>query len=290
VERELMRRIVLALFAICLAGAAWAGWPNSGRVYPIASGTCSQATTFLARTSGLSGTETAAYKALICGMVTDGTWSLMDALYIFATNNTTTAKLNLVSTSYTATVNGTLTFTADTGWTGDGSTGYLDTGFNPTSASGHYSLNSATLGVYDLTSRAANISTQIGVLDLGASSISYIAAFFSGGGSWDMNGLSYNSTSGVTTSQGSWLASRTTNMLISYYQNGSLIGSNPAEASVAIQNADVYIFCYNNSGPMSVTSDQLSAAWIGGGLNSTQAANVQSRINNYMKALGINVY
>jgi len=40
-------------------------------------------TAFLARTSGLSGTETAAYMALINGMVTDGTWALMDArLYI----------------------------------------------------------------------------------------------------------------------------------------------------------------------------------------------------------------
>ena len=63
-------------------------------------GGCSAATTFLARTSGLSGTETTAYTTMICGMITDGTWSLFDGLYVFATNTKTTAKLNLVSTSY----------------------------------------------------------------------------------------------------------------------------------------------------------------------------------------------
>jgi hypothetical protein len=85
---------------------------------------------------------------MICGMVTDGTWSLLDALYIFATNNTTTANLNLVSTSFGITQVGTVTFAADTGYTGDGSTGALGTNFNPNVVSGvNYSLNSASFGV-----------------------------------------------------------------------------------------------------------------------------------------------
>jgi hypothetical protein len=120
---------------------------------------CTQATTFLARTSGLSGTETTAYTNLICGMVTDGTWSLLDALYIFATNTTTTAKLNLISTSFPIAYHGTPAessqFSADHGYTGDGSTVYLDTGFIPSSAGGVFTLNSAHIGQYMLTSRTA---------------------------------------------------------------------------------------------------------------------------------------
>ena len=53
-----------------------------------------QTTAFLARTSGLSGPETSAYTRMINGMVADGTWALLDALYVFATNNTTTANLD----------------------------------------------------------------------------------------------------------------------------------------------------------------------------------------------------
>jgi hypothetical protein len=65
-----------------------------------------QTTAFLARTSGLSGTETLAYKALINGLVADGVWSLLDALWIFATNTTLTASI----TSCTITAGSTGTY------------------------------------------------------------------------------------------------------------------------------------------------------------------------------------
>jgi hypothetical protein len=104
--------------------------------------------------------ETTAYTNLICNLVTDGIitgtmagsgsgatacGSLLDALYIFATKDETTASLNLCSTSYSITKNGTFTFTADTGWAGDGLSGsILSTGFIPVSASGNFALNSAS--------------------------------------------------------------------------------------------------------------------------------------------------
>src|SRR5208283_4790005 len=121
--------LLLATLGLCSPAKA-AGW------LPLAQG-CGQANAFIARTSGLSATENAAYTAMICGMVTDGTWSLLDALYIFATNNTTTAALSLVSSTYNGTVTGTLTFSADNGWTGNGSTGYLSTNLTPSSAGGN---------------------------------------------------------------------------------------------------------------------------------------------------------
>src|SRR5208283_3321474 len=93
---------------------------------------------------------------------TDGTWSLLDALYIFATNTTTTAALNLVSSSFTGTVNGTLTFSADNGWTGDGSTGYFGTNFIPSIALGNCKLNSCSMGIYDLTSNTGAQTCQLG--------------------------------------------------------------------------------------------------------------------------------
>src|ERR1039457_3408340 len=98
---------------------------GAGGYAAIGSGNAAQTTAFLARTSGLSGTETTAYTNLINGLVSDGTWSLLDALYIFATNSTTTANLNLISTSFGLTQHGTVTFSADHGYTGDGTAGYL---------------------------------------------------------------------------------------------------------------------------------------------------------------------
>jgi hypothetical protein len=94
------------------------------------------------RIEGLS-----AMKALnTCGTV-------LDALYILATNTMTTANLNICGTSYGLTSTAAPTFSADHGYTGNGSTQFLITGFAPSSAAGTYSQNSASLGVYVLTSR-----------------------------------------------------------------------------------------------------------------------------------------
>jgi hypothetical protein len=71
---------------------------------------------FLARTSGLNAAHRNAYTALIDGLVTDGVWTSLDALYITATDTTTNANLNLVSSSFPLTQTGTITFTADQGY------------------------------------------------------------------------------------------------------------------------------------------------------------------------------
>ncbi len=58
---------------------------------------------FLARTSGLDGTHTTAYTNLICGLIADGVWQKLDMLHIYATQNSTTALLNLVQNAYNGT-------------------------------------------------------------------------------------------------------------------------------------------------------------------------------------------
>src|SRR5229473_4702071 len=162
------------------ASAQWSegrGWLTGAGWLPLAQapgGGCSQATTFLARTSGLSGTETTAYTNLICGLVTDGIitgtlsgatgcGTVLDGLYIFATNTTTTANLNLCGTSFGLTTSAAPSFTADRGYTGNGTTQFLDTGFIPSAAGGATTLNSTSLGAYVLTNRTTgNTAVTIG--------------------------------------------------------------------------------------------------------------------------------
>ena len=106
-------------FAYAIPSGFTAGWTVSN-----------PAADFLARTTGLDATHTNAYTALINGLVTDGIWDKLDVFHIYATQDSTTAKLNLVSSSFTATANGSPTFTADRGFTGvnGSSTVYIDTG------------------------------------------------------------------------------------------------------------------------------------------------------------------
>lgn len=76
-----------------------------------------------------------------------GLWNTKcDAFYLWCHNNQADALLNLIGNVYNCTISGGLTFTQWSGFTGNGSTGYLDTGFNPTSApSPKYTLNAAAI-------------------------------------------------------------------------------------------------------------------------------------------------
>jgi hypothetical protein len=271
-------------------GGGWLG--DGGWYHPAVSADAAQTTAFLARTSGLSGTETAAYKALINGLVADGNFALLDALYIFATNTTATANLNLVSTSYGLTQNGTVAFSADHGYAGDGSTGYLDTGFVPSTAAGNYTQNSASHGTYILTPRITGATYAAMGTTAPSTSISSELV------PWWTDNNTYSAVNGggaaaaATTVKGMWAISRTGTNTAERYLNGSpnLADLNP---SGALPNLSFLILVRRNaiSGVASdFSTDQSSAVFMGGGLNATQAGQVSARINAYMTALGINVY
>jgi hypothetical protein len=288
-----------ALFCLVwLTGATWLPLFKS----PSGGGGCAQATTFLARTSGLSGTEISAYTNLICGLVTDGIitgtlsgaagcGSVLDALYILATNTTTTAALNICGTSFSLITNGTTTFTADAGIAGDASTGFLNTQFEPDIAGGNFSLNSASMGSYVRTNRTspANKASMGGSLQFS------IIIPFDGSGNFQYGSNGTNGTSVVAnpvgTSQGFWVQSRTSGSANAGYRNGNVTPlATDATAPSFITATPIWILGIDNGSVLLPTDDQISAAFIGGGITATQQNKISNRINAYMTALGINVY
>ncbi len=125
----------------------------------------SQVAQFLARTSGLDATHISAYTALIDGLVTDGVWTKLDFLYILATADSTTALLNLVSSSYNGIAHGSPTFTADRGFTGTqaSSTIYIDTQFNPSNAAGRkYGQSDAHISAWNITNTTGGFAIGSG--------------------------------------------------------------------------------------------------------------------------------
>jgi len=250
------------------------------------------AAAFLARTSGLSNVERRAYIKMINGMVADGVWDKLDALYIFATNNTTTANLSLVSATYNATqVGSNLTFASDVGYTpSDGLSG-LNTGFIPSTASSpKFTLNSGFIGVYIRNNRVSNAATYaIGTQATGAD-VSILSVLNGGACFYDINEANFPSVAS-TTAQGSWATNRTGAAAIALYRNGVSIGTSSGSSN-ALSSVACYVMARNNNGTLSGGSngDQFSAAVIGGGLTGTDVTNFQSRLNAYMTAMGINVY
>ena len=282
------------LLALCLfVGQAHAGSTTLlGAGKPAAGGftpSCTESSNFIARTSGLDNTHKTNYDTLICGLVTDGIFTKLDVLYVFATDTTTNALLNLKSSSFNGTVTGSLTFNANVGYTGTGATNYIDTGFNPTAASGNFTQNSGTIGAYIRTSRAVDQ----GYISIGtqANNFTFILPFgqFADLFQYAVNSVTPN-TAANTNAQGQWIVSRTGATAIAAQKNGAAFDSG-TNVSGAIDNANILVFASDLGGSAGGFSlDQQSAVLIGGGLTGTEMANLAGRLNTYMTAYGINVY
>lgn len=98
----------------------------------------------------------------IVSLMASGAWALLDVIYGHAAADSQAGRLNWKNPAlFTATTVNGPTFTADRGFTGDGATSYLTTGFNPATAGGNYTLNTAYMGRWSLTNSATG-SRDIG--------------------------------------------------------------------------------------------------------------------------------
>ena len=253
---------------------------------------CPQASAFLSRTDGLTARERKAYVRLINGMVKDGSWDKLDALYIFATNTTTTANLNLISTSFGLTqVVGPLTFTADRGYTGVAGNA-LNTNLVLTAAT-KYTLNNAATGGYVLNNRTTNSAAVLfGVTD--ATRYDFMRTHnASGNAEFDVNSATF-SPAASTSSQGNWFANRSAASgagALTLYLNGSSFSATSVASTGVPTTQSMYISALNNNGVLNSSgTDEIAAFWVGGGFSANDIASFSYRVNAFMTSLGINVY
>ncbi|MGQ4846079.1 hypothetical protein ACOQO3_31790, partial [Klebsiella michiganensis] len=86
----------------------------------------------------------------------------LDGLWLGINTSRADARLNIVNGSLPLTENGTINFNTSSGWTFFGDS-WLDTGFNPSTAGGHYSKDSASFGV--MVAGATNQGVFMGAYD-----------------------------------------------------------------------------------------------------------------------------
>ncbi|HCI6284274.1 hypothetical protein PU656_20220 [Klebsiella pneumoniae] len=86
----------------------------------------------------------------------------LDGLWLGINTSREDARLNIVNGSLPLTENGTINYNSSSGWTFFGDS-WLDTGFNPSTAAGHYSKDSASFGV--MVAGATNQGVFMGAYD-----------------------------------------------------------------------------------------------------------------------------
>lgn len=177
------------------------------------------------------------------------------------------------------------------GYTGDGSTAFIDTGFNPSTAGGHFSQNSAAFGVYVQTSRTTGQNyAEIGAVNSGSKECR-LAPVFGGG---PVSIVEINQTvqdqPTPTNASGLWIVSRTGAGATACYRNGTLF-SPGTQTSSLVPTLNFYVLGENFDGALNLPSaDKISASFIFGGLDATQAANLSTALNAYHTSWGINTY
>lgn len=199
-------------------------------------------------------------------------WNSLDALYGFKAADEQSAFLNWKSTSYGLTKSGTGTLTQNRAFAGNGTTGYLRSGFNPsTSGSLNHLLNSAMIGVWVRNPATGAARFHIGGNE-GSSHYSGIEATAGDIVQGRLNQanagpVQVGGNAGVT---GSLIMQRTASNAEALYVNG-VQGSSVTTVSSALPNVELYL-CARNSGgtPAGFSSDQEQGAWIGAAFASVE--------------------
>ena len=111
---------------------------------------------FAAVTTPFSTARKAIINTLVTTLKADGNWAGLDRLWLMANEASDQGLISLVNPASTAmTLVNAPTFTVDQGFTGDGLTTYINTGYTPNVDGIKFTLNSASMGVYSRTQVSA---------------------------------------------------------------------------------------------------------------------------------------
>lgn len=215
---------------------------------------------------------------LISSLITAGIWNKLDGFYVLAAHDTQAAKLNWIGGMQDITAVNSPTFQIDRGYTGDGSSSYLDTN---TSAAvlEKFTANDASLGVYTRSDIASGSMIDIGKTGGGT----YLAVSNASNGTFAR--LNYNSSSAVTISNAgsrTGLFAWTRDASNAYvYRAGSSLGSASIPTG-SLSGGNMTILKVDSS----YSTRQISAAFISSGLSNTEHAALNTALTTYLTAIG----
>jgi hypothetical protein len=211
-----------------------------------------------------------------------------DRLWVHGLQNQIAARTsiaNAATADLITNVNST-TFTAGQGFTGNGTTMYLNTNYNPAVDGVKYTQNSASFGVYSRTNNSS-LAESIGVYSLALGSISSIYPNDTGKAYCYVQNFPASDNIIVSDSLGLYSAVRTSALSNSLYKNGVLAGGT-TQASLGIPSFDFYICARNNNGAASgFDTRQIAISFAGSG--SINQATFYTAVQNLATTLGFNV-
>lgn len=211
-------------------------------------------------------------------------WTKLDALYVFAAADSQAALINWKAPgTFDATAVSGPTFTADRGFTGDGSADHIDSNFNPSTAGGSFTLNSACLFGWSLTGNPAAGSGALAG-NVGSFSCQIFTDLFDFQDTWrgQLNGASpLDIALAGTARQGLYSSNQSASNAQQAYRQGASVGTGSASVS-SVDNSNICFLRCN-----SLFSDiQCAAGGAGGSLSSGEQGNLYDALLAYLQGVG----
>lgn len=214
------------------------------------------------------------------GLKAAGVWSKLDALWMMAAHDPQAARLNWIGSSFNLQAVNSPSFLANRGYMSDGSSSYLNTQFNPaTATSPKFTQNSAHLGSFCVTSTNAGFDIGIGTARLAAgSAIATCAA--------RMNSTTQPSAPNGGSAVGHTVADRANSATMTLTKDGVQVGSGAA-VSAAVGSATFFVLGYNTGATAALfTTRRVGCVHVGGSLTESERQAMADVLTTYMAAIG----
>jgi len=222
-----------------------------------------------------------------------------DALYLYANADTGLANVNWLSgtaDSFRCVQNGTITFTADKGYTSNGSSGYLNTQFRPGVSGVYFTLKTGAAAVYNHTNFTITGTEQrpFGARTTGTNSYIGMILRTSFGGPDkfytnmnDANALGMSNTD----SRGLFVTNRTDTLTVSAYKNYNgitgILGTHSTQPAQSRSTNSIFVCGYNSEGTAAnFFTGRIAMFRIGGTWSTTQIRDFTTHTEWYLTHVG----
>jgi hypothetical protein len=223
--------------------------------------------------------------SMLDALYDSGAWGNLDFLWFFGMENPAAALVDLIR-GQTATPVAAPLFTAGQGYTFNGSTQYLNTGVNASTAKTMlYAQNDASMGVFILTAPTTTLGAEIGNDNGGNSGLG--VRYGSTNAFTAINQTTNNATIAHNSKWiGAFHLQRTGSAAYALETNGMQSGTG-TDASTSLVNNNFFIGASNGAGtPQLFSTAQIGAAWIGRSMTAAQIQAMAVALRSAFAGLG----
>lgn len=220
---------------------------------------------------------------LIVSLKNAGVWAQLSWLALHASHSQQSGRINLKNPAQIATAVNSPTFTVDRGFTGDGATSYLNSGWNPaTHGGGVYTQNDAHVGVWVGTVSGGN-KIDVGVRDVTSIRVNVFGS--TGNMCGNSTTISNYASSGNAAQWVGW--TRNDGTVMYPFRNGARQASTASTTSALVGNNFGICSGISTANVMSQPSNhRVQATHWGANLTEAQITALYTALNTYMTAIG----